>query len=115
VDAAFNIVKTADGPWIHLVPGIIEAQEDVGGRYRLKELEKEVAALDAQWAAIQAECEEAPGLPTDGLLPDLERAIRSAAQEDSTQKLKDLLACLLDEIVVESRARITPYCSLPTV
>jgi hypothetical protein len=33
-------------------------QEDVGRRYRLKELEKEVAALDAQWAAIQAECEE---------------------------------------------------------
>lgn len=31
--------------------------------YRLKELEKEVAALEGQRAAIQAECEEAPAMP----------------------------------------------------
>ncbi len=54
-------------------------------------------------------------MPTNGLLADLERAIRGAAEGDSTQKLKDLLACVVDEIVVESRARITPYYSLPAV
>jgi site-specific DNA recombinase len=83
--------------------------------YRLKELEKEVAALEGQQAGIQAECEEAPDMPTDGLLADLERSIRGAADGDSTQKLKDLLACVVDEIVVESRARIMPYYSLPAV
>jgi hypothetical protein len=35
--------------------------------YRLKELEKEVTALERQRAAIQAECEDAPAMPTDGL------------------------------------------------
>ena len=88
--------------------------ETIGG-YRLTELEKEVAALEEQRAAIQAECEEAPDPPTERLLADLDRAIRGAAAGDSAQKLKELLACVVDEIVVESRARITPYYSLPAV
>jgi hypothetical protein len=71
--------------------------------YRLKELEKELVALEGQRAAIQAECEEAPGMPTDGFLADLERAIRGVAEGDATQKLKDLLACIVDEMVVASR------------
>jgi site-specific DNA recombinase len=83
--------------------------------YRLRELEKEIATLEGQRGAIQAECDEAPRMPTDGLLAGLERSIRGAAEEDATQKLKELLACVVDEIVVESRERITPYYSLPAV
>jgi hypothetical protein len=83
--------------------------------YRLRELEKEIATLEGQRVAIQAECDEAPSMPTDGLLAGLERSIRGAAEEDATQKLKELLACFVDEIVVESRERITPYHSLPAV
>jgi hypothetical protein len=83
--------------------------------YRLKELEKEVAALEGQRAAIPGRCDEAPSMPTDSLLAGLERSIQGAAEEDGTQKLKELLACVVDEIVVESRERITPYYSLPAV
>jgi hypothetical protein len=76
----------------------------------MKELEKEIAALEGQRSVIQAECDEAPSTPTDQLLVGLERSIRGAAEEDATQKLKDLLACVVDEIVVESRerTRLTP-------
>jgi hypothetical protein len=54
-------------------------------------------------------------MPTDGPLAGLERSIRGTAGEDATQKLKELLGCVVDEVVVESRERITPYHSLPGV
>jgi hypothetical protein len=45
-----------------------------------------------QRTAIRASCDEAPDMPTDGLLPGLECSIRGAAEE-KRHKLKELLGC----------------------
>jgi hypothetical protein len=54
---------------------------EVAADYRLKEFEKEIATLEGQRGAIQAECDEAPSMPTDALVNGLERSIRGAAEE----------------------------------
>jgi len=57
----------------------------------------------------------APSLPTDDLLGELRAALLRASEENAEEKLKQVLACVVDTIVVEGRDHIQPYYFVPGV
>jgi site-specific DNA recombinase len=83
--------------------------------YRLLELEREVAALNARRAALESECEQAPALSADGDLQELRRLVELAVSQAAPASLKRLLGAIVERIVVESRACIQPYFTAPSV
>jgi hypothetical protein len=46
------------------------------------------------------ECDQAPDLPTDDLLAELRRGIMDGSETRSVEKLKQLLGCVVAEILV---------------
>jgi hypothetical protein len=54
-------------------------------------------------------------LPSDDLLGELRPVLLRASEEKAVEKVKQLLACVLDTIVVESRDHIQPYYFVPGV
>ena len=52
-------------------------------------------------------------IPTDDLLAALRVALLLASEEKAIEKLKQLLARVVDMIVVEGRDHIRPYSSCP--
>ena len=56
----------------------------------------------------------APGAGAD-LLGELRAALLRASEEKAVEKLKQVLACVVDTIVVEGRDHIQPYYFVPGV
>jgi hypothetical protein len=67
-------------------------------------LQREIVSLETDKGLLEAECDRAPGLPTDDLLAELRRGILEASEGRALERLKQLLACVVDEIVVEGAA-----------
>ena len=82
---------------------------------RLSELDQEVQALEVRVAALEAECETTPALPTGDDLVGVRRRIERAVADGAPEQLKRLLDTVVDQILVESRACIQPYFVAPTV
>jgi site-specific DNA recombinase len=82
---------------------------------RLSELDQEVQALEVRVAALEAECETTPALPTGDDLVGVRHRIERAVADGAPEQLKRLLDTVVDQILVESRACIQPYFVAPTV
>jgi site-specific DNA recombinase len=82
---------------------------------RLTELDQEVRALGARAAALEAECETTPVIATGEVLVGVRRRVERAVADGAPEQLKRLLATVVDQILVESRACIQPYFVAPTV
>lgn len=72
-------------------------------------------SVETDKGRLEAECDRAPAIPTHDLLAQLRRGILEASEEKALEKLKQLLACVVYEIVVEGRSLITPYFFAPGV
>ena len=66
-------------------------------------------------AALEAECETTPALPTGDDLVGVRHRIERAVADGAPEQLKRLLDAVVDQILVESRACIQPYFVAPTV
>jgi len=75
--------------------------------------QREIVSLETDKGRLEAECDRAPGLPTDEALAELRRGILEATEGKALEKLKQLLSYVVDEIVVEGRSQITPYFFAP--
>ena len=66
-------------------------------------------SLETELGRPEAKCDLAPSLPTDDLLAELRGlSTHLASAEQVLEKLKQLLACVVDKIVVEGRDHIRP-------
>ncbi len=83
--------------------------------HRIREIEQEIRVLETGKATLEAEMAQAPGIPSDDLLGELEAKIRSAADNGDAEQLKRLLQAVVAVIDVESRACIKPFFDLPRV
>jgi hypothetical protein len=72
-------------------------------------------ALETERSRLEAEYDLAPSLPTDELLGELRAALLRASEEKAVEKLKQVLSCVVDTIVVEGRDHIQPYYFVPGV
>jgi hypothetical protein len=77
--------------------------------HRVSALQREIVALETERSRLEAEYDLAPGLPTEDLLGELRVALLRASEEKTVGKLKQVLACVVDTIVVEGRDHIQPY------
>jgi hypothetical protein len=81
--------------------------------HRVSALQREIVSLETKRGHLEAECDLAPSLPTDDLLAELRTALLRASIEKALEKLRQLLACMVDTIVVEGRGTTwspTPSC-----
>ena len=80
-------------------------------------LQREVVSLETELSRLEAEYDLAPSLPTYDLLGKLRAALLRASEEKAVEKLQQLqlLACVVDTIVVEGRDHIQPYYFVPGV
>jgi hypothetical protein len=83
--------------------------------HRVSALQREIVSLETERGRLEAECDLAPSLPIDDLLAELRAALLRASEEQALEKLKQLLACVVDKIVVEGRDHIRPYYFVPGV
>jgi site-specific DNA recombinase len=83
--------------------------------HRVSALQREIVALETERSRLEAEYDLAPSLPTDDLLEELRAALLRASEEKAVEKLKQVLACVVDTIVVEGRDHIQPYFFVPGV
>ena len=83
--------------------------------HRVAALQREIVSLETERGRLEAECDRAPSIPTNDLLAELRRGILQASEEKAIEKLKQLLACVVDKIVVEGRDHIRPYYFVPGV
>lgn len=83
--------------------------------HRVPALQREIVALETERGRLEAEYDLAPSLPTEDLLGELRVALLRASEEKTVEKLKQLLACVVDTIVVEGRDHIQPYYFVPGV
>ena len=81
--------------------------------HRVSALQREIVSLETERGRLEAECDLAPSLPTDDLLAELRAALLRASEEQALEKLEQLLACVVDKIVVEGRDHISPTTSCP--
>ncbi len=80
--------------------------------YRAKEVEKELTVLEADKATLEAAAER-PGF--ESVLKDLGAELERALEQGTPQEVKQLIAAVVDSIVVESRSFVQPYYFLSTV
>jgi hypothetical protein len=83
--------------------------------YRIREIEKELATLEAEAGALESESDLAPSSPSAALLSDLRTRVGEAVAASAPEQIKELLAAVVSRIVVESRASIQPYFVAPAV
>lgn len=83
--------------------------------YRIREIEKELARLEAEGGALEAERDLAPSSPSASLLEDIRGRVAEAVAASEPEQVKELLAAVVSRIVVESRASIQPYFVAPAV
>jgi site-specific DNA recombinase len=83
--------------------------------HRVSALQREIVALETERSRLEAEYDLAPSLPTDDLLGELRAALLRASEEKAVEKLKQVLACVVDTILVEGRDHIQPYFFVPGV
>jgi len=83
--------------------------------HRVSALQREIVALETERSRLESESDLAPSLPTDDLLEELRAALLRASEEKAVEKLKQVLACVVDTIVVEGRDHIQPYFFVPGV
>jgi site-specific DNA recombinase len=83
--------------------------------YRIREIENELATLEAERGVLEAEQDLAPSAPAASLLSDLRRSVAEAVAAGEAKQVKELLAAVVSRIIVESRASIQPYFDAPSV
>jgi hypothetical protein len=83
--------------------------------HRVREIEGELATLEAERAVLEARRDLSPSAPTASLLSDLRRNVADAVAQGEPEQVKELLAAVVSRIVVESRASIQPFFVAPSV
>jgi len=78
-------------------------------------LERDIAALEAEKAVLESELAAAPDIPSEESLEHLRERIHKAVRDGRAEEVKQLLAAVVDQVVVESRACIQPYFVAPEV
>jgi hypothetical protein len=82
---------------------------------RVRELEASLQVLEARRATLEAERDLAPEAVSDPALKDLRAKIAKAVADAAPEQVKELLAAVISEIAVESRASIQPFFIAPGV
>ncbi len=83
--------------------------------YRIREVEAELATLEAEKAVLESQRDPAPSSVSAALLANLRGTIAEAVANGEPEQVKELLASVVSRIVVESRASIQPYFVTPGV